>query len=330
MPGMGRKFRDLLKSEPYVYTSGVYTPIQAKLAEMVGLKCVYMSGYSCAVGYLARADLGFPTMTEMTTWAKYIASVVRIPVIADADDGYGNALITMRTVEEYEKTGVAGIHIEDQRFPKRCGHLAGKIILPREEAIGKIRAAVDARSDPDFFIIARTDAESAVGGSLEEAIERAKFYADAGADMVWPEFATPDRGPVEKFAVEFKKAFPEVPMGFNYSSSFKWTKVQNPLTFRELGQMGYKYIFITLGAIHAAMFAEWNFLKDLAENQEQAQFRLQRMKDGHPTENHHKMGRFEYFQQLEEKYLPKAFVEERYSQSRGFGAKEFKHEGVLA
>jgi isocitrate lyase len=330
MPGKGKEFRELLKREPYVYTTGVYTPIQAKIAQMVGLKCVYMSGYSCAVGYLTRADLGFPTMTEMTTWAKYIAGVVSIPVIADADDGYGNALIVMRTVEEFEKAGVAGIHIEDQRFPKRCGHLAGKILLPREEAIGKIRAAVDARSDPDFFIIARTDAENAVGGSLEEAIERARFYADAGADMVWAEFATPDRGPVERFAVEFKKAFPEVPMAFNYSSSFKWINVPNPLTFRELGEMGYKFIFITLGAIHAAMYAEWNFMKDLAENQEEAQFRLQRMKVGHPTENHHKMGRFEYFQQLEEKYLPKELVAERYSHSRGFGAKGFRHEGVLA
>lgn len=330
MAKASKRFRELLAQEPYLFTSGVYTPIQARIAEMVGLKCVYMSGYSCALGYLARADLGFPTMTEMTTWARYIASVVDIPVIADADDGYGNALITMRTVQEYEKTGVAGIHIEDQRFPKRCGHLAGKVVLPREEAVKKFKAAVDAKTDPDFFIIARTDAEGAVGGSLEEAIERAKRYADVGVDMVWPEFSSPDREPAEKFAVEFKKAFPDVPMAFNYSSSFKWINIDNPLTFRELGEMGYKYIFITLGAIHAAMFAEWNFLQDLAQNQEQAQFRLQRMKSGHPTENHHKMGRFEYFQKLEEEYLPQELVSTRYTESKGFGASGFKHKGLLA
>ncbi|MER3397263.1 MAG: isocitrate lyase [Chloroflexota bacterium] len=325
----GRKFRELLATEPYVFTTGVFTPIEARLAELVGLKCVYMSGYSCALGYLARADLGFPTMTEMTTWARYIASVVDIPVIADADDAYGNAIIAMRTVEEFEKTGVAGIHVEDQRFPKRCGHLAGKIVLPREEAVKKFKAIVDARSDPDFFIIARTDARNAVGGSLEEAIERAKAYADVGVDMVWCEFPTPDRAEAEKFAVEVRKAFPNLPLAFNYSSSFRWVDVENPLTFRELGEMGYKYIFITLGSIHAAMYAVWNFMADLRDNQEQAQFRLQRMKLGHPTENHHKLGRFEYFKELEEKYLPAELVETRYTQSEGFGAKDFKPKGVL-
>ena len=329
MSRASRVFRDLLASEPYLYTSGVYTPIQARLAEQVGLKCVYMSGYSCALGYLGRADLGFPTMTEMTTWARAIASAVSIPVIADADDGYGNALITMRTVEEYERTGVAGIHIEDQRFPKRCGHLAGKVVLPREEAVKKFKAAVDAKSDPDFFIIARTDARSAVGGGLEEAIERGKAYADVGVDMVWCEFPTPDRREAEVFADAMRRAFPDLPLGFNYSSSFKWTEVENPLTFRELAEMGYRYIFITLGAIHAALYAEWNFLQDLAQNQEQAQLRLQRMKDGHPTENHHRLGRFEHFKQLEERYLPQDFVAERYSQTEGFGAEGFKPLGVL-
>ena len=189
----GTEFRKLLATEPYVYTSGVYSPIEAKIAESVGLKCVYMSGYSCAVGYLGRADLGFPTMTEMSGWARMITSVIDVPVIADADDAYGNAMITTRTVEEFEKTGVAGIHIEDQRFPKRCGHLAGKYCLPIEESTMKIKAALDSRSDPDFVIIARTDAISAVGGGMDEAIERGKRYADVGADIVWPEFPTPDR-----------------------------------------------------------------------------------------------------------------------------------------
>ena len=323
------EFRKLLASEPYIYSSGVYTPIEAKIAESVGLKWVYMSGYSCAVGYLARADLGFPTMTEMSGWAKSIATVIDIPVIADADDGYGNALIITRTVEEFEKTGVAGIHLEDQRFPKRCGHLAGKYCLPMEESVKKIQAAIDARSDPDFFIIARTDAVNAVGGSMEEAIERGKRYFDAGADLVWPEFPTPDRRDAEIYAEAMQNGYSGMPLGFNYSSSFKWTQVENPLTFKELGQMGYKFIFITLGAIHAAMYGEWNFMKDLCENQEQAQLRLQELKSGHPTENHHIMGRFEHFQKLEEKYLPKEMVEERYTTTKGFGARDFKAKGVL-
>ena len=325
----GSDFRRLLAEEPYVFTSGVYTPIEAKLAEMVGLKCVYMSGYSCAVGYLGRADLGFPTMTEMTGWARTITEVTDLPVIADADDGYGNSLIAMRTVEHFERTGVAGIHVEDQRFPKRCGHLAGKYCLPMEESVRKLQAVIDARSDPDFVIIARTDGISAVGGGMEDAIERAKRYADVGADLVWPEFPSPSRRDAEVFAEDFRRSFPDVPMAFNYSSSFKWIDVENPMTFAELGEMGYRFIFITLGAIHAAMYAEYNFLKDLAENQEQAQFRLQAVKDGHPTENHHVMGRFQYFQSLEERYLPQGMVEERYSTTKGFGARDFEEVGVL-
>ena len=325
----GTEFRKLLETEPYVYTSGVYSPIEAKIAESVGLKCIYMSGYSCAVGYLGRADLGFPTMTEMTGWARTLTSVVDVPVIADADDAYGNALLATRTIEEFEKTGVAGVHIEDQRFPKRCGHLAGKYCLPIEESVMKLKAALDSRSDPDFVIIARTDAVNAVGGSMDEAIERGKRYADVGADLVWPEFPTPDRGDAETFAEAMSKSFPGLPLAFNYSSSFKWTDVEDPMTFRELGDMGYRFIFITLGAIHAAMYAEWNFLNDLSENEEGAQFRLQAMKSGHPTENHHVMGQFERFQKIEEKYLPKEIVEERYTTTQGFGARGFSAKGVL-
>ena len=128
--------------------------------------------------------------------------------------------------------GWPGVHIEDQRFPKRCGHLAGKYCLPVEEATLKLKAVLDARSDPDFFIIARTDAASAVGGGMADAIERSKRYADAGADMVWAEFPTPDRGDAEGFAFEIHRGFPEMPLAFNYSSSFDWTQVDNPLTSR--------------------------------------------------------------------------------------------------
>ena len=313
----GKEFRELLASEPYVYTSGVYSPIEARIAEAVGLKCAYMSGYSCSLGYLGRADLGFATMTEMTGWARAIVAAVDVPVISDADDGYGNALIAARAIEEFERAGVAGVHIEDQRFPKRCGHLAGKHCLPVEEATLKLKAALDARSDPDFFIIARTDAASAVGGGMADAIERAKRYADAGADMVWAEFPNPGREDAEGFADAIHRGFPGLPLAFNYSSSFDWTRVDNPLTFRELGDMGFKFIFVSLGAMHAAAYAEWNFLADLSRNQEQAQLRLQTLKSGHPTEDHHSMGRFEHFRSMEEKYLPREMVEERYSVADG-------------
>ena len=315
------EFRKLLASEPYVFTTGMFTPLQAKIAQAVGLKCVYMSGLSSALGHLGRADLGFPTMTEMTGWARNMVSATDLPVISDADDGYGNALITQRTVQEYERTGVAGIHIEDQRLPKRCGHLAGKYCIPVEEAVLKIKAAVEAKSDPDFFIIARTDAVSAVGGSLEEAVDRGKRYADAGADMVWSEFPGTDLADAEVFAREIRGSFPDTPMAFNYSSSLTWSVLENPPSFKDLADMGYKFIFISLGAIHAAMYAEWDFLKDLADNQEQAQLRLEGLTKGHPTENHHTMGDFEHYQKLEERYLPQEMVRERYSTTEGFGAR---------
>src|SRR5881396_3434445 len=183
MESMGKKFRKLLKDEEYLFTGGVYSPLDAQIAERVGMKSIYMSGYSVAMAN-GWPDMGFLTMTEMTRIASMIASAVQIPV--DADDGYGSALSTMRTVQEYVKTGVAGIHLEDQRFPKRCGHIAGKTIVSREEAIGKYRAAIDTRNqhDPNFVVIARTDAFGAVGGSLEEAIWRGRAYADLGVDLV--------------------------------------------------------------------------------------------------------------------------------------------------
>ncbi len=325
MDHKGKIFRRLLRDEEYLFTGGVYSPLDAQIAEKVGMKCIYMSGYSVAMlnGW---PDMGFLTMTEMTKTASMIASAVEIPIIADADDGYGNALSTMRTVAEYVKTGVAGIHIEDQQFPKRCGHIAGKTLVSREEAVGKFRAAVDERNrlDRDFVIVARTDAYGAVGGSLEEAIWRGRAYADAGVDLVWCEFSGPDRGPAIAFAEAMRKSHPELPLAFNYSSSMKWSRDPRPLRFRELGELGYKFIFVTIFGAHAAMYAVWNAMEDLVKNQEEAQWALERRKKGHPTESHHEMARVSSFKELEKRYIPGAA--ERYQASDGFGEeKEAPH-----
>src|SRR5437773_12435345 len=130
---MGRRFRELLADEDYLFTGGVYSPLDAQIAQSAGMKSIYLSGYSMALAN-GWPDMGFLTMTEMTRIASMVASAVEIPIIADADDGYGNALSAMRTVQEFIKTGVAGLHIEDQQFPKRSGHIAGTTILTREEA----------------------------------------------------------------------------------------------------------------------------------------------------------------------------------------------------
>ena len=305
MRNPGKQFRDLLRTEPYLFTGGVYSPLDAQIAEKVGMKSIYLSGYSMALAN-GWPDMGFLTQTEVSRIGAMVASAVEIPVIADADDGYGNALSTIRTVQEYVRSGVAGIHIEDQVFPKRCGHIAGKVIVSQDEAVGKYRAAVDTRNrlNPDFVIIARTDAFGAVGGSLEEAIRRGRAYADAGVDLVWPELSSPDRAPAEAFARAMRETHPNVPLAFNYSSSFKWHKDANPFTFKELGELGYKFIFITLFAAHAGMYAVWNAMEELVKDQEQAQWRLEKTKDGHPTESHHVMARVSHFQELEKQYIP--------------------------
>jgi isocitrate lyase len=313
----GKTFRHLLATEPYLFTGGVYSPLDAQIAERVGLKSIYLSGYSMALAN-GWPDMGFLTQTEVARTGAMVASAVAIPVIADADDGYGNALSTIRTVQEYVRSGVAGIHIEDQVFPKRCGHIAGKTIIPLDQAVGKYRAAIDTRDtlNPDFVVIARTDAYGAVGGSLQEAIRRGRAYADAGVDLVWPELSSPDREPAVAFARAMRASHPNTPLAFNYSSSFKWHKDPNPFTFAELGELGYKFIFITLFAAHAGMYAVWNAMEELVKDQEQAQWRLEKTKVGHPTESHHVMARVNHFQELEKRYIPGS--DERIKGSAGF------------
>src|SRR5437879_3012191 len=220
MESMGKKFRQLLKDEDYLCAGGVYWPLDAQIAERVGMKSIYLSGYSVAMAN-GWPDMGFLTMTEGTRIPSMVQSAVSIPVIADADDGYGNALSTMRTVQEFIKTGVAGIHLEDQRFPKRCGHIAGKTIVSREEAIGKYRAAIDMRNqhDPNFVVIARTDAFGAVGGSLEEAIWRGRAYADLGVDLVWSEFSNPRPDPAIALPKPMRHPPTNLPHPFNSPAS---------------------------------------------------------------------------------------------------------------
>ena len=324
MESTGRRFRQLLREEPYLFTGGIYSPLDAQIAERVGMKCLYMSGYSVAMlnGW---PDMGFLTMTEMTKTASMIAAAVDIPIIADADDGYGNALSTMRTVHEYVKTGVAGVHLEDQQFPKRCGHIAGKTLVTREEAVGKFRAAVEERNrrDPEFVLIARTDGFGAVGGSLDEAIWRGRAYADAGVDLVWCELSSPDRTPAIKFAEAMRRTHPNLPLAFNYSSSMKWHQDPQPFSFSELGELGYKFIFITIFGAHAAMYGVWNAMQDLVMDQEEAQWALERLKKGHPTESHHEMSRVSHFKELEKRFIPG--TEARYQASDGFGEEKGVH-----
>jgi 2-methylisocitrate lyase-like PEP mutase family enzyme len=179
-----RRFRALLQQNGMIVAPGAYDGITAKLIEQAGFAAVYMTGAGTAAS-LGYPDFGLVTMSEMVGNAGRIAAAVEVPVVADADTGYGNELNAFRTVREFEGCGVAGIHIEDQIFPKRCGHLEGKEIIPREDYLAKIRAAVAARRDCDFAIIARTDARAVAG--FDEAIVRANAALAAGADMAFVE-----------------------------------------------------------------------------------------------------------------------------------------------
>ena len=178
------QLRTLLRSRKLVIAPGAIDGITGKLIEQAGFSCAYMTGAgtSATLGY---PDYGLLTMSEMVANAGRIAASLSIPLISDADTGYGNELNVFRTVQEFERAGVAAIHIEDQVFPKKCGHLDDKELIPREDYIAKIRAAAAARRSPDFAIIARTDARAVVG--FDEAIERANASLANGADIVFVE-----------------------------------------------------------------------------------------------------------------------------------------------
>jgi len=178
------ELRKLLGGDGLIAAPGAYDCISARMIEQAGFSAVYMTGAGTAA-MLGYPDYGLVTMSEMVDNAGRIAAAVSVPVIADADTGYGNELNVVRTVREYEQRGVAGIHIEDQGFPKKCGHLENKVVIPLEDYVAKIRAAVSAKRDRDFLIIARTDARAVLG--FEEAIRRANAALGAGADMAFVE-----------------------------------------------------------------------------------------------------------------------------------------------
>jgi 2-methylisocitrate lyase-like PEP mutase family enzyme len=180
------RLRQLLATGKTLVAPGAHDAMTAMVLEKAGFDLIYMTGYGTAAA-MGMPDVGLVTIGEMIRNAQYMANAVSVPIIADSDTGGGNAVNVVRTIREYIQAGVAGIHMEDQVTPKRSGHWAGKRLIPVEEAVGKIRAAVDTKNqfDPDFVIVARTDARAAVGGGVDEAIRRGNAYVDAGADLVF-------------------------------------------------------------------------------------------------------------------------------------------------
>jgi 2,3-dimethylmalate lyase len=233
--------RQLLAKPGIIVAPGAHDASTAKIIDQTGgFQAVYMTGSGAAMSILGEPDIGLLTMTEMVTHAHNLAQATTLPVIADADTGYGNALNVTRTVKEYESAGVAAIHIEDQVAPKKCGHFEGKLVISQNEMVGKIKAALDARSDPDFVIIARTDSRAVLG--LDEALKRASAYAEAGADAIFVE-APQSLDELQIIARSIK-----APLLVNMDEG-----TRTPLlTVSELEKMGYKIVIFPRSAPSAA------------------------------------------------------------------------------
>ena len=233
---------------------GVPNAAMARQVERAGFDAVYISGAGMANATAGVPDIGLLSMTEVVRLAGYIASAVAIPAIVDADTGFGGAENVARTIRELEKAGLAGCHIEDQEFPKRCGHLAGKSIVELEEMVGKIKAAIGARRDPDFMIIARTDARAVEG--FDRAVERAGEYIAAGADAIFPE-ALQSLQEFRDFARELN-----APLLANMTEFGK-----SPLiSFHDLMELGYRMVIFPMSAFRVAMKASEKFLRALKES----------------------------------------------------------------
>jgi 2,3-dimethylmalate lyase len=251
--GGAARLRALLDSGQTIVAPGAFDSLSARLVEEAGFPAVYMTGFGTSASLIGRPDVGLLTMTEMAGNAGRIAACVDIPVIADADTGYGNPLNVIRTVGAYEAAGVAGIHIEDQVAPKKCGHLEGKQVIPAEEMAQKIRAAVEARAQPEFVIIARTDARAVEG--LEQALQRGRLYREAGADVLFIEALTS-----EAEAEEAVRAFPGVPLLFNWAEGGKTP----PISLDRLRELGYRIVIFPLSTLLAATGAMRRILQEIA------------------------------------------------------------------
>src|SRR3984893_12267483 len=255
------RLRELLAQPDLIVAPGAYDALSARLIAQAGFPAVYMTGFGTAASVLGQPDVGLLTMSEMVSRAAAIAAVIAsvagdLPLIADADTGNGNPINVWRTIREYERAGVAGLHIEDQVWPKKCGHMEGKQVIPMDEMVQKVRAAVDARQDPDFVIIARTDA-NAVNG-LEDALRRGRAYRDAGADVI---FIEAPRSIEELQAIA--QAFPDVPLLYNWAESGKTPL----LSLEEIAALGFKLVIFPVSLLFAATHALLDLLKVLKQGQ---------------------------------------------------------------
>lgn len=249
-----QKLRELLTRSEIIIIPGVYDCLSAKLVENAGFEVAATSGFGIAASTLGLPDYGFLTATEMLYTVGRISQSINIPLIADCDTGYGNVLNVMRTVKDAVKIGLAGIILEDQEWPKKCGHFEGKRVISMEEHTGKIRAAVTARGNSNLVIIARTDARAPLG--LQEAMQRGRCYVDAGADMLFIE-APQSVTELQMIAA----AFPDVPLVANIVEGGKTPEISTA----ELQNLGFKIVFFPLTALMAVTEVMSNCFRHLQQ-----------------------------------------------------------------
>ena len=284
--------RKLIEDEKNILAPGAYDAATAKLIEHAGFKIIGTTGAGIAGSLLAAPDVGMVTRSQSVAVHRNMVAATNIPIIADADTGFGNALSVMRTVKEFETAGVAGIILEDQVEPKRCGILKGKEVVSMDEMVGKVRAAIEARDDPDFVIIARTDSVSIQG--IDEAIKRANAYAAAGADMVKTgEGAGLPRNNVEQF-VRSVKAPVHIGAGPNMGA----------LTISDLEKMGHKIISLGVFCYGVAFAAVKEALQEIKRNHYTG-------KIAQLTEIYDTFG-YKQYTQLEEKFLARETIAQKH------------------
>lgn len=246
------KLRQLLRADGLVVGAGAYDALTARIIEQVGFPVCFVTGAGVSMSH-GYADAGLLCAEEVVSTCRYIAQAVNIPVVVDADNGYGNAMSVWRAVCSFEQAGVAGVHIEDQAWPKRCGHMAGKRLVAKEEMAQKIHAALDARRDLDFVVMARCDALTVNG--LEDALDRGETYLAAGADVLWFEMRR-DMQEIEAMAKRFKG---RIPLHFNHSSSGKVPRLALP----EIEKLGFKTVGYHAHATNAAAKIVFEVLREI-------------------------------------------------------------------
>lgn len=245
------KFRALAEAKDILVLPGAYDALSAKLAEAAGFDAVYMTGYGQSASKLGAPDVGLMTMSEMAERAKDMCAAVSIPVVCDGDTGFGNVVNLVRTVREYERAGAAAIQLEDQTMPKKCGHMLGRQVVDAEEMVNKLRAAAAARRDPNFLIIARTDARTNHG--IDEAIRRARLYEQAGADVIFVESLE---------SIEEMRMVNQAVSKPTIANMVEGGRTPY-LTAQELQDLGYRLVVFPVSTLYAAMQSVLSVLGEL-------------------------------------------------------------------